>query len=529
MTTSGRPPALGFSPKRRSLLLGGLGAASTAALATVGHPGTAAAGQPTSPPAKKAAVDFDLDHDNYIEWFQPSDENAGVSPVSDLFGPMDVTIFLWANRLTGLAWFDAVAPYHETAVGVHSRIGRRPSSESATNRNMNIAAICAQHQLIKKLLPTRVKVIEDLMTSLGLNPDDESENPTSPIGIGNIAGKSVFEAHKRDGMNFLGFEGGRRYNPRPWADYTGYRPVNTPFELVDPTRWQPQLTPHNGRRVGGGPGDTGIYVAQHFVTPQIRLVKPLIFKDAQQFNIAPPDHTNQAGSRKYKRSVDEVLEASAALTDKQKAIAEVMDNKVWGIGHSAIFIARKHDQNGELGVQGWARFLLTHILATFEPLIADWNLKAKYDAVRPVSAVRHVYGRREVTAWGGVGMGTVHDLPGDEWSSFLPVGDHPEYPSGSTTLCSSASQCARRFFGDDDLSWKFTFAAGSSKTEPGHVPANDIELDFPTWTEFTMNCAQSRVWGGVHFKTTVERSVQFGQQFGDMAHEFVQRHVKGDV
>ncbi|WAX82166.1 hypothetical protein HUV60_011230 [Streptomyces sp. KMM 9044] len=35
--------------------------------------------------------------------------------------------------------------------------------------------------------------------------------------------------------------------------------------------------------------------------------------------------------------------------------------------------------------------------------------------------------------------------------------------------------------------------------------------------------------GGVHFRETVERSLVFGEQFGDLAHEFVQRYVKGDV
>jgi hypothetical protein len=37
------------------------------------------------------------------------------------------------------------------------------------------------------------------------------------------------------------------------------------------------------------------------------------------------------------------------------------------------------------------------------------------------------------------------------------------------------------------------------------------------------------VWAGVHFLTTVERSLDWGAQFGDRAHEFVQRHINGDV
>ncbi|MGW0885808.1 DUF6851 domain-containing protein [Streptomyces sp. NPDC002671] len=526
MTTSGRSPFPTFEPGRRNLLFGGLaGAATVAMTTTLGSAGTAFA----APSDDAPKVDFNLDTDNYLEWAQPSDDMAGVSPNADLFAPMDVTVFLWINRLTALAVFDALAPYHETAVGVYSRFKRRPSSESATNRNMNTAAIHATYQVWKRVLPMKMAGVRAMMTSMGLNPDDESQDPTTPVGIANLSAKAVWEALKNDGMNFLGYADGRKYNPRPWSDYTGYEPVNTAFELTHPTRWQPLLGPHNGRRLGGGHGDMGIYVVQHMVTPHLRKVKAHIFSDPSKFDLSAPKHTNNAHSRDYKRSVDEILEASASLTDRQKMLAEVMDNKVWGIGHSAIVMARKHDQNGELGMHGWIHYLLEHILATFEPAIVAWHHKVRYDAVRPFSAVRHVYGKSKVTSWGGPGMGTVHDMPADQWSGYLKVSDHPEYPSGSTTLAAASAQSARRYFGTDELGWKFTIGAGKSLVEPGITPHKDLELNIRTWSEFAQICADSRVWGGVHFQTTVDKSLVLGRQFGDLAHEFVQRYVKGGV
>ncbi|MEU3255615.1 DUF6851 domain-containing protein [Streptomyces sp. NPDC006997] len=482
----------------------------------------AASGQPL-------AVDFDLEHGNYIKWTQPHDAQAGLEGRLAFIGPMDVTVFLWTSRTAMLAVFDALAPYHETAVGVYTRIPRRPAAESATNRNMNIATIYAQMGIWKRMLPNDTAGIRQLMAAFGLDPDDTSENLTSPVGIGNVAAKNAWAALKNDGMNVLGYEGGRRYNPRPWADYTGYQPVNTAFELSHPSRWQPQLQPHNGRRAGGGPGDMGIYVTQHFVTPQAARAKALIFDDVRQFKLAPPRHSDHTRPRAYKRAVDEVLEESASLTDERKALAEIMENKLWGIGYSSIVIARKYDQDDHMGVHGWAQWLLQHLLATFDPLIAAWHFKTMYDAVRPVSAVRHVYGRRKLTAWGGPGMGTVDDIRADEWSSYLPVGDHPEYPSGSTTLCSATSQAARRFFDSDELDWTIDYAAGSTLIEPGVTPGRDLSIHFATWTDFTRTCANSRVWGGVHFRKTIEQSIAFGEQFGDLAHAFVRKHVTGDV
>jgi hypothetical protein len=230
--------------------------------------------------------------------------------------------------------------------------------------------------------------------------------------------------------------------------------------------------------------------------------------------------------RAYKRSVDEVIEASANLTDRQKVLAEVFDNKVWGIGHSTIVVARRHK---EMGVHDWAHFFLIHLLSTFEPTIAAWHYKIKYDAARPISAIRHVYGDKKLTAWGGPGMGTVNNIPASQWNSYLGTPDHAEYPSGSTTLCSAEAQAARRFFGDDVLDWKFTIPAGKALVEPGVTPARDLEIHWATWTEFVKDCAMSRVWAGVHFRETVEQSVLFGEQFGDMAYEFVMRQVRGEV
>ncbi|WP_049565862.1 vanadium-dependent haloperoxidase [Streptomyces sp. SBT349] len=521
MTTSGRSPFSGFRPGRRSLLGGLLGGASTAALATLGHGGTAAASQSAGSAAQPPQIDFDLDTGNFIRDLVSSQDRE---EFEEFVAPMDVTIVERVTHLTTTAWFDAVAPYHPTAVGVHSRLGRRPSSESNTNRNLNTAALHATYQVIKGLMPEREPVIGGLLMAIGLDPTDESEDRTTAVGLGNLAGKGVLADTVHDGMNQLGDEG-RTYNGRPYEDYTGYEPVNTAFKLRNPSRWQPQLGPHN-RRQGVGKGDKGVFVVQQFATPQLRLTKAHTFSDPGEFRLAPPRHIDHHRPRDYKRSVDEILEASANLTDKQKIEAEFFDNKLLGIGMSGLAAAHAHD---EMDLAGWIHLFFTLSTSVYDALIAAWHQKLTYDAVRPWSAIRHVYGSRKVTAWGGPGMGTVNDMPADQWASYLKVGDHADYPSGSTTLCGAEAQAARRFFGDDRLDWREVAPAGSALQEPGITPANDVEMYWATWTEFVETCAISRVWGGVHFKTTVEKSAEFGEQFGDMAYEFAQRHINGDV
>ncbi|MFI0481010.1 DUF6851 domain-containing protein [Actinomadura sp. 9N215] len=498
--------------------------ASTAAQETGDDPDTAAADKPAPQPAEPAApqIAYDFDNGNFIRDLITTNAD-GQFPAEDSIGPTDAPIYIWISHLFMMSWFDALAPYHPTAVGVCSRIARRPASESATNRNKNIAGLYASLRVLQSVYKERSVVMGQALGLFGLDPDDESEDPTTPIGIGNIAGKAIVKARVRDGMNHLG-DMGRTFNREPFEDYTGYEPVNTPRKLVNPSRWQPAVHRHR-RRLGDGPGDRGIFVAQQFITPQVRLVKPFTYSDPGEFELAPPDHTDHTDADRYKKSVDEILAASAGLTDEQKVKAEFFDHTGAAITLAPRAAALAHD----LDLDGWAQLFMVTSLARFDDMIAAWHQIHRYDAVRPFSAVRHVYGGSKVTAWGGAGLGTVDDIPAEEWSGYLPPGDHPEYPAGFATICAAQAQAARRFLGDDVLDWTFPYAGGSTLTEPGLVPAKDLELHYATWTDYERDYAHSRVWAGVHFRETVERSLPFGAQFGDRAHEFVQRHIKGDV
>jgi hypothetical protein len=52
--------------------------------------------------------------------------------------PNDAPIVLRVTALITNAWFDAIAPYHPTAVGVYSRLGRRPAAEAATEASQQM-------------------------------------------------------------------------------------------------------------------------------------------------------------------------------------------------------------------------------------------------------------------------------------------------------------------------------------------------------------------------------------------------------
>src|SRR5262245_55175889 len=63
-------------------------------------------------------------------------------------GGNDASLVLRVTTLITNGWFDAIAPYHPSAVGVYSRLGRRPAAEAATNRRKNIAIMYASFHVL---------------------------------------------------------------------------------------------------------------------------------------------------------------------------------------------------------------------------------------------------------------------------------------------------------------------------------------------------------------------------------------------
>jgi hypothetical protein len=484
---------------RRDLLKGVASGAVAAALA----------GEALAPrPASAAVFDFNTGN-GLIEVVIPRAIPAilGVSPTAG-----DASLVLRITTLITNACFDAIAPYNAPAVGVYSRLGHRPAAE-ATDANRNVALLYACFRVLNSLLPRNAAEWRAMLLDVGLNPDDNQENTANAIGIGNLSGRGVVEARERDGMNQLGDEGGRTYNRQPYADYLGYKPVNTAYELVDAGRWQPQMVTMGN----------GIFRIQEFVTPQWRVTRPYSYGSPTPFKASPPVKSNPKHPG-YKQQADEVLAVSAGLTDYQKMVAELFDHKLLSLGFSALFMAQSRGLS--LSQFVWFDFLTN--MAAFDTGIAIWKEKHRFDAVRPFSAIRHLYGDGAVTAWGGPGRGPVTDIPASEWRSYLDTADHPEYPSGSASFCGAHSEASRRFFGSDAFGWSVPAPMGSSRIEPGITPAADIVLGpWNTWTAFDEECGLSRLWGGVHFRPSLAAGNAIGKQIGALAHAFVQAHLNG--
>ncbi len=121
--------------------------------------------------------------------------------------------------------FDAWSRYDEKAIPVYlNNVRRKPESEH-TLKNKEIAISYAAFRAMSEYYYSDKELFADFMRELGLDPKNESLDPNTPEGIGNLAAKAVIEARKGDGANQYGEENGS--NGKPYFDYTLYQPVNS--------------------------------------------------------------------------------------------------------------------------------------------------------------------------------------------------------------------------------------------------------------------------------------------------------------
>ena len=85
----------------------------------------------------------------------------------------------------------------------------------------------------------------------------------------------------------------------------------------------------------------------------------------------------------YKKSVKELLFFASDLSEGQKAISEFFDDKIKSIFQSTLHIAH----HKKLSPDEYSQLDLTTKLAVFDALIVVWQLKTRWDAVRPFSAI----------------------------------------------------------------------------------------------------------------------------------------------
>ena len=402
--------------------------------------------------------------------------------------------------------YDAWAAYDRVAVG--TRLGgtlRRPARERRYENKVEAVSRATYRAGVDLFPGSRATVFDPLMASLGLDPDNDSRDTAEPAGIGNVVADEVLAFRHRDGANQLGDEPGGRPGV-PYSDYTGYRPANDPMDtrtafdpsaVHDVNRWQP-LTYVDG---------AGVLVTPAFVGAHWHLVRPFAMTSASQFR--SPSGPARLGSSEFVMQAEELIDLSANLTDEHKVIAEYWADgprSELPPGHWNLFAQQvaHRDRTGvsehDLDQAVKLFFALTN--AIFDAGCCAWDNKAAFDSVRPITAIRWLFQGKEITAWAGPGRGT-QTIAGEAWFPYQPTSfptpPFAEYSSGHSNFSAAGAEILRSFTGSDRFDGSVTISRGSSRVEPGVVPARDVTLTWPTYSDAAAQAGISRRYGGIHF------------------------------
>jgi len=402
--------------------------------------------------------------------------------------------------------YDAWAAYDHKAVGTRLGGWLRRSPAERTLSNATQAISFAAYRAAVDLFPGSVSsVFDPLMRSLGYDADDHSTDTSTPTGIGNVAAQAVLDFRHRDGANQLGDEPGGTSGV-PYSDYTGYTPTNDPMDVrvvFDPTTvldanaWQPL------RYVDG----SGTVVTPRFVGAQWQQVTTFALRPGSLRSSTGPA---KFGSAEYLAQAQALLDLSARLTDEQKMIAEY-----WADGpHSELppghwnlfaqFVSRR-DHHG-VNAHGLERdvklfFSLTNAVA--DAGCCAWDNKRAFNSVRPITAIRTLFRGQMVRAWAGPYQGTKL-IDGASWFPYqpttFPTPPFPEYSSGHSNFSAAGAEILKLFTHSDRFGGSLTLPAGSSRVEPGAVPASDLTLQWATFSEAANQAGISRRYGGIHFE-----------------------------
>jgi len=420
-----------------------------------------------------------------------------------------------ALAVTHTATYDAWAAYDAHAMA--TRVGgalRRPPNER-TDANKAGAVSFAAYRALLDLFPTEQAVFDSLMQRLGLDPSDRSTDVTTATGIGNTAAAAVLAFRHQDGANQLG-----DLAPGPYADYTGYKPVNTPAEIVDPNRWQPLLVPNS----------QGVVAAQQFVAPYWGFVTPFALTSGAQFR--PATMPNLYPSAGYAEQAQEVIDYNANLTDEQKTIVEYWaDGPASELppGHWTLF-AEWVSQRDAHTIDDDVKMFFALTNALLDVSIAVWDCKRVFDSVRPITAIRFLMAGQEIRAWGGPYKGT-QTILGEQWrpyqTSVQPTPAFPEFSSGHSAFSAAAAEVLRSYTGSDAFGYSVTAKAGTSRVESGAVPASDVTLAWSTFSEAADQAGISRRYGGIHFREGDVQSRAMGRKIGAQAWAKAQAYFGG--
>jgi hypothetical protein len=216
--------------------------------------------------------------------------------------------------------------------------------------------------------------------------------------------------------------------------------------------------------------------------------RPIAMPQGNSCPLPPPPAYSEEKDSQFYREALEVYETRNNLTPEQKAIARFWSDDPMlsptPPGHwisIAMQILDQSDANLEKRTEVLARLGI----ALGDSFIGCWYSKFEYDLLRPITYIRRVIDPK--------------------WETLLITPPFPEYPSGHSTQSGAAATVLTAAFGEN-------FAFTDTTHEDDGLPARNYKY----FWEAAEEAGISRLYGGIHFRTAIDRGLEQGRCIGGL-------------
>jgi hypothetical protein len=375
-----------------------------------------------------------------------------------------------ASRLyvyTSLASYEAIRFKKEGATSITARLkgfGAMPTPEKGKPYNFTLAATKAFFNVVRNVRVFSVDSLTSYEQSVynGFKETLDDVTYKRSVAFGDTVASVILRRANKDG--YLASRGKAKYlgsnDPGKW------RP--TPPDYLDGVEWC------------------------------WNTMKPMLMDSTSMFEPSLPPTFSMDKTSQYYKGLMEVYTINKNLTQEQKDIARYWDDNPFVIEHSGhmMFGNKKITPGGHwMGICAitsklsgadevkTAQAYAYTSIALYEAFISCWDEKYRSSYIRPVTAINESFDHG--------------------WLPFLQTPPFPEYISGHSVISSSAATALTALFGSN-----FAFQDTSDLQYIG------MQRHFNSFTEAADEVSISRVFGGIHYRFTADRSVVQGKKVG---------------
>ncbi len=240
--------------------------------------------------------------------------------------------------------------------------------------------------------------------------------------------------------------------------------------------------------------------------PHWHKLKPFSLDTCSQFRPMKPLQFAKDSVSAYYGQIKEVYHTGKFLTPEQRQIAKYWDDNPFVMEHAGhtMFANKKITPGGHwMGIAAIASrkanadavktaktYALTAI-ALLDGFIACWDAKFQYQTVRPITLINQWMDKT--------------------WEPLLQTPPFPDYISGHSTISGAASTVLTDLYGDN-----FSFHDDSDKEYIG------MTRDFPSFNKAAEEASLSRLYGGIHYRMSLDSGLVVGRRVGEHLLNIVQ-------